>query len=210
MPLGQQASCCGCCRRASSQPVGSSQDAAGRRAGAGGHQRRPGTKECAAGRFREDLLYRLNTIEIQLPPLRERREDIPLLAAHFLARHARKHGRRAAGFTEAPWTPWSAYTWPGNVRELEHAVERALLMARGDSVTADDLVCPAARAAPGAGRELEGADDEETWTLEEAETPPHRARAGPYEGNACGAAQGAGPLAQRPLPAVQYYDIQGL
>ena len=95
--------------------------------------------EVAAGRFREDLLFRLNTVEIRIPPLRERREDIPILAAHLLAQHARRYRKDLAPFGEDALRALTAYAWPGNVRELDHAVERGVLMARGDSVQASDL-----------------------------------------------------------------------
>ena len=101
--------------------------------------------DVAAGRFREDLLYRLNTVEIRLPPLRDRREDIPLLAAHLLSRHAARYKKPVAGFTPDALSALLAHPWPGNVRELGHAVERAVLMASGPEVRAADL----ARAAPG-------------------------------------------------------------
>jgi DNA-binding NtrC family response regulator len=95
--------------------------------------------ECAAGRFREDLLFRLNTVEIHLPPLRDRREDIVPLATAFLTRHAQRYRRRIDGFDETALAALLAHTWPGNVRELEHAVERAVLVARADRVGALDL-----------------------------------------------------------------------
>src|SRR5690606_3897900 len=108
-------------------------------------------KEVAEGRFREDLLYRLNTVEIHLPPLRERREDIPLLANHFLAQQARRYGKQLAGFDQDAMQALIAHAWPGNVRELEHTVERAVLLARGDQVRVDDLGLRA-RAPDGAAR----------------------------------------------------------
>ncbi len=95
--------------------------------------------ECAAGRFREDLLFRLNTVEISLPPLRERREDIPALAAHFLARYAARYRRVLQGLEPAALQMMMRYSWPGNVRELDHTIERAVLMARGDRIEAADL-----------------------------------------------------------------------
>ena len=96
-------------------------------------------EETAAGRFREDLLFRLNTFEIHLPPLRERQEDIPLLAAHFLDQHARRYRKRLSGFDPAALRALQEHPWPGNVRELEHAVERAVLMAQADAVMPADL-----------------------------------------------------------------------
>ena len=95
--------------------------------------------EVGTGRFRQDLLFRLNTIEIHLPPLRERREDIPLLARHFLQHHARRYRKRLHGFDEAAMRALHDYNWPGNVRELDHAIERAVLMAQGETVLASDL-----------------------------------------------------------------------
>jgi DNA-binding NtrC family response regulator len=95
--------------------------------------------EVAAGRFRQDLLFRLNTVEIRIPPLRERREDIPLLAAHFLETHARRYRKNVAGFAQPAMKALLDHAWPGNVRELEHVLERAVLMAGGTSITRADL-----------------------------------------------------------------------
>ena len=95
--------------------------------------------ECAAGRFREDLLFRLNTVEISLPPLRERREDIPALAAHFLARYAARYRRPIQGLEPAALQMMLHHGWPGNVRELDHTIERAVLMARGERIEAANL-----------------------------------------------------------------------
>ena len=105
-------------------------------------------------RFREDLYYRLNVIAIEIPPLRNRAEDIPLLAGHFLRVHAAKNHREIDGFTEAALGRLRAYPWPGNVRELEHAVERAVILTRGKLLDLADLppavsqVEPAARVVP--------------------------------------------------------------
>jgi len=95
--------------------------------------------EVAAGRFRQDLLFRLNTIEIAVPPLRERREDIPALAQYFLRQHAQRYRKGALGFDPTALRALLDHPWPGNVRELDHAVERAALLARGDTVQAADL-----------------------------------------------------------------------
>ena len=95
--------------------------------------------EAGAGRFREDLLFRLNTVEIHLPPLRERREDIPLLAAHFLSRYTSRYRRIIEGFENAALQAMLSHPWPGNVRELDHAMERAVLMARSKRLTVADL-----------------------------------------------------------------------
>jgi DNA-binding NtrC family response regulator len=95
--------------------------------------------ECAAGRFREDLLFRLNTVEVSLPPLRDRREDIPALAAHFLARYAERYRRPILGLEPTALQVLLQYGWPGNVRELDHTMERAVLMARGERIESANL-----------------------------------------------------------------------
>lgn len=95
--------------------------------------------EVSEGRFRQDLLFRLNTIEIYLPPLRERRADIPELAAAFLERHARHYRKNVDGLEDEAFRALEDFAWPGNIRELDHAIERAVLMARGRTITASDL-----------------------------------------------------------------------
>jgi DNA-binding NtrC family response regulator len=146
-------------------------------------------KECAAGRFRQDLRYRLNTIEIRMPPLRERAEDISLLAEHFLVRHARRHRRELQGFTDTAMTVLCSYGWPGNVRELSHVVERGVLLARGDSVTGDDLGL--ARPLPAAARS-ELAGDDEDLDIERAEKRLIERALARHEGNAMLAARALG------------------
>jgi len=94
---------------------------------------------CASGQFREDLLFRLNTIEIRIPPLRERREDIPALALHFLNRYASRYRREIDGFDKFALQVLNQYAWPGNVRELDHTVERAVLMSRGREIQPAEL-----------------------------------------------------------------------
>jgi DNA-binding NtrC family response regulator len=116
--------------------------------------------ECAAGRFREDLLFRINTVEIHLPPLRERRDDVPALAAFFLARYAKRYRKPLTGFADTAMQALLAHPWPGNVRELDHAVERAVLLARGNVLAPEDL---GLRAADG------GAPPLERLTLDEVE-----------------------------------------
>src|SRR5205085_4439509 len=97
-------------------------------------------REVAEGRFREDLLYRLNTVEIHLPPLRDRPEDVAALAAHFLALAEQRYGRRDAALSAEAMRALAAHPWPGNVRELEHAIERALLMSANPTIGAQDLL----------------------------------------------------------------------
>ena len=95
--------------------------------------------ECRARNFREDLLFRLNTVEILLPPLRERREDIPKLAAHFLAKYCGRYSKKIQGFAPETMERMAEYPWRGNIRELDHAVERAIIMAREDMIQTSDL-----------------------------------------------------------------------
>jgi len=112
------------------------------------------------GVFREDLLYRLNTVEVRLPPLRDRLEDIPLLANYFLRRQSERYGRPLDGFHNEAMEALLAHSWPGNVRELEHSVERSILMAQGDEILAEDL---------GLHRRSETGAAMESMTLDEAE-----------------------------------------
>src|SRR5437868_2813117 len=91
------------------------------------------------GEFREDLLFRLNTVEIHLPALRERHEDIPVLAMHFLVKYASRYRRQVQGFDPAALQALLQYSWPGNVRELEHTMERAVLMCRTEQIQSADL-----------------------------------------------------------------------
>jgi DNA-binding NtrC family response regulator len=95
--------------------------------------------EVAAGKFRQDLLFRLNTIEISLPPLRDRREDIMPLANKFLEDHAQRYRKELAGFDETARDRLMQHSYPGNVRELDHVIERAVLMSRGPQIKANDL-----------------------------------------------------------------------
>jgi len=104
--------------------------------------------EVAAGKFRQDLLFRLNTIQLHLPPLRERREDIELLAQHFLKQHVARYTKAITGFDQSALDAMRDYAWPGNVRELDHAVERGVLMAPGKVIRAPDLGLAAGQAAP--------------------------------------------------------------
>jgi DNA-binding NtrC family response regulator len=93
----------------------------------------------AAGSFRQDLLFRLNTVEIRVPPLRERRDDLAALATLFLQRYARRYRKSVTGFDAGALQALFEHHWPGNVRELDHAVERAVLMTPGPSIRAADL-----------------------------------------------------------------------
>jgi DNA-binding NtrC family response regulator len=95
--------------------------------------------EVAAGRFRQDLFYRLNVVSIEVPPLRARLDDVPLLATHFLRKHAARHGRRVSRLDPAALELLMTSDWPGNVRELENAIERAVVLSTGDVLVRADL-----------------------------------------------------------------------
>jgi DNA-binding NtrC family response regulator len=139
--------------------------------------------EVGAGRFREDLLYRLNTVEISLPSLRERRDDVPLLAAHFLKRHAARYRKRIGAFDRDAVQLMLTHPWPGNVRELDHAVERAVLMAQGDTIRAGDFALHADRAGPAALEDM---------TLEAVEKVLIQKALARWNGNVSHAAQALG------------------
>ena len=96
-------------------------------------------EEIAAGNFREDLYYRLNVVRIHIPPLRDRREDVPLLAEHFLALYREKNRREIQGFATDAFAALRSYSWPGNVRELENVIERAVVLDRDGVIGSDDL-----------------------------------------------------------------------
>jgi DNA-binding NtrC family response regulator len=159
-------------------------------------------KAVSEGRFREDLLYRLNTVEVHLPPLRDRREDIPLLAAHFLGVHGQRYGRTGMKLAPSALDALMGYPWPGNVRELEHAVERSLLMAAGDEVTAEDLLLRR-----GGGRE--GQSRLEEMTLEEVERYLIERSLARHEGNVSDAAKALGLSRSALYRRMQYYGIKG-
>jgi DNA-binding NtrC family response regulator len=140
-------------------------------------------REVAGGRFREDLLYRLNTLEIHLPPLRDRREDIPGIAAQFLAARAARYGETTLQLSSAAMQALLEHNWPGNVRELEHVIERACLLARGATIEEEDLVLR-----PRAG----GSVALEDSTLEEAERYLIQRALGRAGGNVSDAARALG------------------
>lgn len=124
--------------------------------------------EVQNGRFRQDLLFRLNTIEIHLPPLRERKDDIGPLATHFLSVHARRYRKNLAGFDHNALDAMQSHAWQGNVRELNHVVERAVLMAQGNCVKAADLALRSS--APGGSPKLEdmSLEDVEEFLIKKA------------------------------------------
>jgi DNA-binding NtrC family response regulator len=136
-----------------------------------------------AGKFRSDLYFRLNTVEIHVPPLRDRREDIPALAAHFLHRYATRYRSPVEGFEPSALQAMLGYAWPGNVRELDHTMERAVLMARNTRIELADLGLQAARAP------TVGLDD---MSLEQVETVLIRKALARSQGNVSHAADALG------------------
>jgi DNA-binding NtrC family response regulator len=141
-------------------------------------------EEIAAGRFRQDLLFRLNTIEIRLPALRERREDIPLLAQHFLRQHAQRYRKRLTGFDSTSMQGLLEHSWPGNVRELDHAIERSVLMAQGPTVRPVDLALKPGRDAAVGRLEDMSLEEVECFLIKKAMTR--------YDGNVSQAAKALG------------------
>lgn len=140
--------------------------------------------EAEAGRFREDLLFRLNTVEIHLPPLRDRADDIPVLAHHFLGRFAQKYGKDISAFDRPATAALLRHGWPGNVRELAHAVERAVLLSDGGVVRADHL---------GLSDKHGGTDPSiEDMSLEEVERVLIRKSLARFDGNVSRAAEALG------------------
>jgi DNA-binding NtrC family response regulator len=156
------------------------------------------TAEVAAGRFREDLLFRLNTIEIRLPPLRERREDIRVLADHFLRRYLARYRKALVGFEADALEALETHSWPGNVRELDHTLERAVLMAQGNAVRAVDL---GLRLAPGAAPRLED------LPLEEVERLLVRKALERHDGNVSQAAKALGLSRSALYRRLQHYGL---
>ncbi len=140
-------------------------------------------EEVSAGRFRQDLLFRLNTIELHLPALRERREDIPLLAAHFLGMHAQRYRKPITGFDPAALQALLDNPWQGNVRELNHVVERAVLMAQDTVIRSPDLALRAVR---------EGSPRLEDMSIEDVEAFLIKKALGRYNGNVSHAANALG------------------
>ncbi|HEV2698524.1 MAG TPA: sigma-54 dependent transcriptional regulator, partial [Terriglobales bacterium] len=136
-----------------------------------------------SGEFREDLLFRLNTVEIHLPALRERREDIPVLAMHFLVNYASRYRRQVQGFDSAALQAMLQYAWPGNVRELEHTMERAVLMCRTEQIQSADL---------GIGLPRSGSQNLEELSLESVESILIRKALQRFKGNVSQAAEALG------------------
>src|SRR5215204_4103687 len=158
-------------------------------------------EESASGRFRQDLFFRLNTVEIHLPPLRERPEDIPALAAHFLRRHAHRYRKELTGFEPPALEALAVYAWPGNVRELDHVVQRAVLLARGAEVKAADLGLLQAARGEGGERRLE------EMSLEEVERLLIQKALRRFGGNVSQAAEALGLSRSALYRRMQKYEI---
>jgi DNA-binding NtrC family response regulator len=139
--------------------------------------------EVKAGNFREDLLFRINTVEIHLPALRDRREDIPLLAMHFLGRNRARYRKQVKGFSPAAMQQMMQYPWPGNVRELEHTVERAVLLCRGEEVEPANLAVTAVKPS---------SQSFENMSIDEVEAMLIRKVTRRYDGNIAKAAEALG------------------
>ena len=154
--------------------------------------------EVAAGRFRQDLLFRLNTIEIALPALRNRREDIPALASHFLQQHARRYRKAVSGFDREALDLLLRHTWPGNVRELDHVIERAVLMAESASIRPGDLTLR---------RDTDPAGSLESMSLEDVEAFFIRKAIGRY-GSVTEAAKALGLSRSALYRRLERYGIQ--
>jgi DNA-binding NtrC family response regulator len=155
--------------------------------------------EVAGGHFREDLLFRLNTIEIHLPPLRDRREDIPLLAMHFLGMYALRYRKNLTGFDSAAMQVLLEHPWPGNVRELDHSIERSVLMAQATLVRAGDLALRAG------GREA--ALRLEDMSLEDVEAFLIKKALARYHGNVSQAANALGLSRSALYRRIQRYGL---
>ena len=139
--------------------------------------------EVQAGRFRQDLLFRLNTIDIRIPPLRERREDIPVLASHFLQQHSKRYRKAIAGFDPMAMQLLLKYSWPGNIRELDHTIERAVLLAHTDRLRTEDFGLHSSKEAPKSVEEM---------SLEEVEAFLIKKALDRYNGNVSQAAKALG------------------
>ena len=139
--------------------------------------------ESAEGRFRSDLLFRLNTVELPIPPLRERREDIPLLASHFLKLYRERYRKNLSGFDAAATQRMLEHPWPGNVRELDHSIERSVLMATGEQIQVSDLGLESDRA---------GSAKIEDMSLEEVESLLIKKALARHAGNISHAAEALG------------------
>ncbi len=154
--------------------------------------------EVEAGRFRQDLYFRLRTVEIRVPPLRDRRDDIPPLASHFLGIYATRYRKNLSGFDEAAMKSLLAHDWPGNVRELDHAIERAVLMSSGSTIRAADL---------GLAAPSDRAPRIEEMSLEDVESLLIRKALARFSGNVSRAAEALGLSRSALYRRIQRYGL---
>jgi DNA-binding NtrC family response regulator len=154
--------------------------------------------ESAKGTFRVDLLFRLNTIEVHLPPLRERREDIPLLAQHFLKAYSQRYRKQVHRFEPAAMQKMLEYFWPGNVRELDHSLERAVLLSQGEMIRPSDL---------GLTERRDTTSSIEEMSLEEVESLLIRKTLTRYSGNISHAAEALGLSRSALYRRIQKYGL---
>lgn len=156
-------------------------------------------EEVDEGRFRQDLLFRLKTVEIHLPPLRERTEDVPPLAEHFLERHNQRYRKEVEGFSDEALQALKTYAWPGNVRELDHAVERGVLMATEPRIGPEDLALGPVGSDGGRNLEEMPLDDVERYLIQRALDRT--------EGNVSSAAQALGLSRSALYRRLEKYDL---
>jgi DNA-binding NtrC family response regulator len=170
---------------------------------------RPLEEDIGTGRFREDLFFRINTVTIHLPPLRERREDVPVLAQVFLDEFGKERGKVIEGFHDAVLEAFEAYAWPGNVRELRNVVERAVLFCRGPRITVEEL--PAAMRGGSAGQRQVSSQPIMTLqqAVERAEMEAIRSALGVTQGRRSEAAARLGVSRKTLWEKIKHYGIAG-
>ncbi len=168
---------------------------------------RPLEEEIEAGKFREDLYFRVNTVSIHLPPLRQRREDIPLLVQAFLQEFAEERGREIDGCTDEVMELLEAYSWPGNVRELRNVVERAVLFCRGSRITVDELPANLRGELGDGGRRRAIQVQSLQEAVEEAETEAIRSALAATEGRRAEAAELLGISRKTLWEKIKHHEI---
>ncbi|MCT4636262.1 MAG: sigma-54 dependent transcriptional regulator [Bacteroidales bacterium] len=153
------------------------------------------------GTFRQDLLYRINTVEIHLPPLRKRTDDIPLLADHFIKINAKKYKKAVKGISAAAIKKLNQYSWPGNVRELQHAIERAIIMCEGNTLMPDDFILSSRQSKSSSDIDLD------SYNLEDIEKNIIKTVLKKYQGNITQAATELGLTRTSLYRRMEKYDL---
>lgn len=161
----------------------------------------------ANGRFRQDLLYRINTVEITLPPLRDRPEDVPMLANHFLCSYADKYSKTCRDLEPEAMYKLTHYRWPGNIRELQHAMERAVIMSEGNTVKAEDIMVKTEMPSGPTGHGTPAATAAPTLNLEDLEREAIRAALSRHNGNVSKAAKELGMGRNTLYRKLEKYDL---